>query len=180
MEAAVEAVPAKKPRGRPSKFTHVLAETICKRLSLGETLRSVCRSDDMPSHSTVLSWLAKKSFLDQYAQAREAGYRLMADEIVDISDDGTNDYVERERADGSKHVVFDGEHVQRSRLRVDTRKWLLSKALPKIYGDRLVTEHTGKDGGPIKTESTQTLDLSNLSPEAREEVRTALEAAKPK
>lgn len=66
----------------------------------------------------------------------------MADELVEIADDGTNDYVERE-VDGGVRVVFDGEHFQRSRLRVDTRKWVLSKVLPKIYGDKIGVEVTG-------------------------------------
>jgi Bacteriophage Sf6, terminase small subunit-like len=39
--------------------------------------------------------------------------------------------------DGSTYTALDAEHVQRSRLRVEARKWLLSKALPKVYGDKL-------------------------------------------
>jgi hypothetical protein len=66
----------------------------------------------------------------------------MADEVVDISDDARNDFVERE--DASR--VANQEHIQRSRLRVDTRKWLLSKCLPKIYGDRPVLEAAEKPG----------------------------------
>lgn len=132
-----------KKRGRPSKFTQELAARICERLSAGETLRAVCRDEEMPTHSAVLGWAAKDDgFSDQYARAREAGYLQMAEELLEIADDGTNDYVERVRENGTKHVVFDGEHVQRSRLRLDTRKWLLSKALPKIYGDKLEIEAT--------------------------------------
>lgn len=95
----------------------------------------------MPAESTVRSWAIDKEnpFSAQYEKARLAGYGRMADELLDIADDGTNDYVERERENGTKHVVFDSEHVQRSRLRVDTRKWLLSKALPKVYGDKIET-----------------------------------------
>jgi len=84
----------------------------------------------------------------QYARARELGYLSMADEIIDISDDGLNDWIERRRADGSTETVVNHEHISRSKLRFDARRWLLSKCLPKIYGDRL--EHTGPDGGPIQ------------------------------
>lgn len=59
----------------------------------------------------------------------------MADEIKEISDDGSNDWMERNDGENVAWVA-NGEHIQRSRLRVDTRKWHLSKALPKIYGDR--------------------------------------------
>lgn len=73
----------------------------------------------------------------------------MADEILEIADDGTNDWVERQNKDGSSYRAFDQEHYQRSRLRFDARRWLLSKALPKVYGDKLTTELTGKDGAPL-------------------------------
>lgn len=169
----------KRGRGRPSKFNGEIVRKICDGLSSGRTLRDTCRDEGMPAPSTIILWTQQdRKFAEQYARAREAGYRQMAEEILDISDDGTNDYVERERENGTKHVVFDGEHVQRSRLRVDTRKWLLSKALPKVYGDRLVTELTGKDGGPIKTEAAVILDASKLDADARGLLREALKAAK--
>lgn len=146
-------------RGRPSKFTKEMASRICERLAAGETLRAICRDDDVPAAQTVLRWTAANTeFSEQYARARETGYSHMADELVEIADDGTNDYVEKERENGTKHVVFDAEHVQRSKLRVDTRKWLLSKALPKVYGDKL--EHTGPDGGPITVQVVKFSDAA--------------------
>jgi Bacteriophage Sf6, terminase small subunit-like len=77
------------------------------------------------------------AFKAQYARAREVGYHKLADELLDIADDATNDFVERQNREGDTVKVFDAEHVQRSRLRVEARKWLLSKALPKVYGDKL-------------------------------------------
>lgn len=79
----------------------------------------------------------------------------MADETLEICDDGSNDWLERQGEDEKRTYVLNGEHVQRSRLRVDTRKWLLSKALPKIYGDKITTEHSGPDGGPIEVSDTE-------------------------
>lgn len=136
-------------KGRPSKFTKALADKICERLAAGETLRAICRDEDMPGEATVRRWAMDdhEQFSAQYAKAREIGYATLADELLEIADDGTNDYVEKERENGTKHIVFDAEHVQRSRLRADTRKWLLSKALPKVYGDKI--EHTGPAGGPL-------------------------------
>lgn len=137
-------------RGRPSIYSAALAERICKKLSAGETLRQVCRGDGMPAPSTVCAWAlnAEHPFYEQYARAREIGYRLMADELLEIADDGTNDWVERENKNGETYTVVDAEAVARSRIRVDTRKWLLSKALPKIYGDKI--QHTGDGGaGPV-------------------------------
>jgi hypothetical protein len=134
-------------RGRPSLYTPDLASEICRRLADGETLRAICRDEAMPDERTVRTWaVGNASFSPQYAKAREIGYWGMADELLEIADDGQNDTYKDE------HGVYkiDQEAIARSRLRVDTRKWLLSKALPKVYGDKLTAEVTGKDGGPIE------------------------------
>lgn len=137
---------ADKPkRGRPSKYTQKVADEICNRLMQGATLRQVCREKDMPAESTVRQWAFEdyQGFYAQYARAREIGYETMADELLDIADDGQNDWMERQSADGTTgDVVLNGEHIQRSRVRIDTRKWLLSKALPKVYGDKIDVKQT--------------------------------------
>ena len=105
----------------------------------------------MPADASVRQWAMDDvgpGFASQYARARELGYLAMADEIQGIADDGFNDWMERKKRDGSTERVIDQEHIQRSRLRFDARRWLLSKALPKIYGDKL--ELGGPDGGPIQ------------------------------
>ena len=118
-------------------YTPELAALICNRLASGDTLRAICRDIKSPALSTILNWVKDdvQGFADQYARAREVGYWLMAEELLEISDDGTNDWIEINNQDNPGYRL-NGEHVQRSRLRVDTRKWLLSKALPKIYGNR--------------------------------------------
>ena len=137
--------------GRLSIFTPEIAKTICEHLADGMTLREVCRIEGMPDERTVRNWALenREGFFPQYAQARAIGYYSMADEVVEIADDGSNDWMERQDDDKKAFFVLNGEHVQRSRLRVDTRKWLLSKALPKIYGDKLL--HTDQSGeGPAR------------------------------
>lgn len=153
--------PAGKP-GRPTLYTQELADDICTRLALGESLRAICRDDNKPDERTVREWAqdVKHPFSPHYVRARELGYLKMADELLEISDDGTNDWMEREGKDGSSYTVADHEHIARSRLRVDTRKWLLSKALPKVYGEKVTTEVTGKDGGPIETKDTSDLEVA--------------------
>lgn len=129
----------------PVYFSPELGAEICKLLASGMTLRAVCRQDGMPSPSAVLDWTeTHKEFGEQYTRARQRGYEVMADEVVDIVDDGSNDYVERETRRGGTEQVLDTEHVARSRLRFDARRWLLSKALPKIYGEKLGLEHSGE------------------------------------
>ena len=152
----------KRKRGRPSRDTEEIAVKICRRLAAGESLRSICRDEALPHESTVRAWVVDdhKGFSTQYARARDIGLEVMADEILEISDDGSNDWMERLGKDGEAiGRQLNGEHVQRSRLRVDTRKWILSKLAPKRYGDKL--QHTGDGGGPIRVRP----DLSKLTDE---------------
>lgn len=96
----------------------------------------------MPAKSTFLRWLSERPALqDQYARAREAQADHYADEIVEISDDGSNDWMSRQQGEETVRVV-DHEHISRSKLRVDSRKWLMSKLAPKKYGEKL--ELSGK------------------------------------
>jgi hypothetical protein len=139
---------AKTP-GRPTTYTEKLSAEICRRLATGRTLRDIARDSDMPPESTVRTWANNDvvGFHALYARAREIGYQAMADEIIAIADDGDNDWIERQSRDGKERLVLNSEHLQRSKLRVDARKWLLSKALPKLYGDRL--EHTAPEGSAL-------------------------------
>lgn len=154
---------AKKPRakgGRPSLFSDALAAKICGRLALGESLRSICRDAKMPNASTVFDWLAKhEKFAEQYARAREAQADALADEITDIADDASNDWMERNQPD-NPGWQFNGEAARRSQIRIDARKWVASKLKPKKYGDKLSAELSGKDGGPIETRNTHDLGAS--------------------
>lgn len=83
-----------------------------------------------------------------------------ADEIVEISDDGTNDWQERHLGEDRVETVPDTEHIQRSKLRVDSRKWLLSKLASHTYGDKAQVEHTGKDGKDLLPVETDTARLA--------------------
>lgn len=154
----------KKPHGRPSLYNEELGEEICRLLKDGWTLNQLCRKHEgFPHESTVRSWAANPDhpFSTKYVQAREIGYLRMADELLEISDDGANDWMVREGKDGENlGWQLNGEHVQRSRLRADTRKWLLSKALPKIYGDKQIKEVSGPDGGPIEVKEVDDIELA--------------------
>lgn len=91
----------------------------------------------MPARPTVIDWVLqdRDGFSDRYTQARAKLLEHWADEVVEISDDGSNDWIDRETARGRKERSIDNEAVNRSRLRVDTRRWLLSKLKPEEYGD---------------------------------------------
>lgn len=122
--------------GRPSAYTQELADLICERLADGESLRSICRDESMPDKATVCRWLAKhQDFRDQYAHAREMQADSLFDENLDIADNANNDWMER-FGEGNEGWQINGEAIQRSKLRIDTRKWMAGKLAPKKYGDK--------------------------------------------
>lgn len=77
-----------------------------------------------------------KEFSDRYARAKEIQIDTLAEEIMDIADDGSNDLMTIVKGNEA-YEQENKEVTTRSRLRVDTRKWLLSKLAPKKFGDRL-------------------------------------------
>jgi len=115
-------------------FDQAVADVICDRLIGGESLRKICLDEGMPSAALVCKWLGQnEAFREQYAHARDAQADTLADEILDIADDGSNDYMN----DEERGEVYNGDAVQRSKLRVDARKWIAAKLKPKKYGDRI-------------------------------------------
>lgn len=126
--------------GRPSGYTDELADLICERLAEGESLVQICKDDDMPGVSTVFRWLASNAaFRDTYARAREVQAERLADEIVEIADEGRRDtYIDDEGRERTNYDV-----IARSKLRVDARKWIASKLAPKKYGEKVQQEHSG-------------------------------------
>ena len=126
-----------KGTGRTTTYTPATAELICARLADGETLTEICRTPGMPHRQTVHQWRMRiPAFNDLYARAREIGMESMSDDVLTIADDDTGDLL----ADGSPNSA----NVQRSRLMVDTRKFLMSKLAPKVYGDKVEHQHTGQ------------------------------------
>lgn len=129
---------------RPSDYTAEKAADICAKLVMGESLRSICSAEDMPAIATVYLWLGKHpEFMEQYTRAREDQADTLADEIIDIADDATQDTI---KVDGVERP--NSEWINRSRLRVDARKWVASKLKPKKYGDK--TDHNVAVAGKLE------------------------------
>jgi replicative DNA helicase len=127
-----------RPVGRPSSFTQEIADTICQRLTEGESLRAICDAEEMPSQSMVFRWLAADAqFREKYARAREASLQAYEEDILQLSEDALT-YIDKE---GNKRI--DQGDVQRRKLRADNLKWIMSKLAPKKYGDKLAI---GGDG----------------------------------
>jgi hypothetical protein len=146
-----KAPPKRPPKrvGRPSKYTNKLADKICQMIAQGQSVRSICSKKDMISMQTFFRWLRENDkFSEQYAHACEERSYMHAEEILEIADDATNDYMEQhDESDELTGYKLNGENIQRSRLRIDTRKWLMSKLNPKVYGDKLDMTTNGNDIG---------------------------------
>lgn len=128
-----------KKNGRPTKYTQKMADDICHQLSQGFSLRTVCKAENMPHISTIFNWFrTQKGFVEQYARAKEESADAMAEEILDIADQalGESKTGDAKRANAK---------VQAMRIRVDTRKWIMSKMKPKKYGDKIDMTTNGKD-----------------------------------
>lgn len=120
--------------GRPTSYTQELADRICRTIATSTLgTKKLCAMHDwMPCHETIYEWLFDyKYFVDQYKAAKVKQGELLAEETLDIADDASNDI----RLSQTGDEVVNAEFVARSKLRVDTRKWMVSKLLPKLYGD---------------------------------------------
>ncbi len=139
-----------KAKGRPTTYSEEIVSTICARIAEGESLRSICDDDDLPAIRTVFDWLAddkRVDFRTKYARAREAQADALFDEMIDIADDGRNDWMEKRNSDG-ENIGWqeNGEALRRSDLRIKTRQWMASKLQPKKYGDKLDVDINAKVG----------------------------------
>lgn len=123
-----------KALGRPSLYTEEVVDEICARLSAGESLLHICRDDHLPAESTVRGWANDdvNGFFAKYSRARDLGLDHLAEETIEIADDGRNDTCVDD--EGNEQVNID--HIKRSQLRVAARQWYVSKVAPKKYGDR--------------------------------------------
>lgn len=99
----------------------------------------------MPTEKTIHNWLnSNKEFLQLYARAKEFQADFMIDETIDIADDGTNDTIIIQMPSGAEREVENKEWTNRSKLRIETRKWIASKLKPKKYGDKLDVTSDGE------------------------------------
>lgn len=104
--------------GRPTLYSPELATKICKRLAAGESLSAICREENSPSIEAVSQWLLDyEDFRQMYATARRHSADLMAEDILDIASNQPD--------------------VNRARLMIDTRKWIMARMQPRKYGDNI-------------------------------------------
>jgi hypothetical protein len=142
-------VPKKNPGA--CAYSAEKAERIFARMRNGENMNQICRDPDMPYAPDLHYW--KRAHPEEFGkpleEAQDALYEFWAHETMDISDDGSNDWIDREVSQGRIERSLDHEHIARSKLRIDTRKWLLGCLKRDKYGSHVQQEVTGKDGAPF-------------------------------
>lgn len=138
---------AKSKSGRPSAFNDELLDKILEQISEGATERSIF---DQPGYPNWRTWSKFKrehpEFIPHYTRAKEDGFESWERKIIDIANDDSRDVIE----DAKGNQRSDNTAVNRDRLRIDSMKWLMSKSMPKKYGDKIEQRITDGEGGPFK------------------------------
>ncbi|HJY22909.1 MAG TPA: hypothetical protein VJ279_08500 [Hanamia sp.] len=144
MPAKEAKVKEKKPKpdgyvfGRPTMYSEELANRICREISIStDGLNKICADNkDFPNPKTIYGWrIDNEDFSKKYDAAKRIQADLLVEEIKEIADDTSRDTITKQDRDGNDYDVCNTEWIARSRLRIDTRKWIACKLLPKVYGD---------------------------------------------
>ena len=170
LEPVKDLIPAPTPRptGRPSKYSEELALRICSYLAKGKTLIQACEDDDtLPDHDTIRIWANddRQGFHRLYTRACDLGCDAMAEQLFKIADDGSKDWIQKVSTAGTAFLIPDHEHMARSRLRIEVRKWYLSKLRPRKYGEHIdvnVTTTEQSDVGTMLAEVMTPTELDDL------------------
>jgi len=141
----------KRKKRRKSGYTDALGRAMAKLFAEGWLVQDVAERFGIAPRR-IRQWASDPDhpFSPMYARAREVGYQKLADELFSIADDSRNDWMQIRAKNGEMIEVVNKEAIERSRLRVDTRKWVLSKMLPKIYGDKLDVSAKHEAGDSFK------------------------------
>lgn len=141
---AKAAKPAAKT-GRPTLFNEDVAGRFLELIAEAKSVPTAAEAVGVAGR-TVFKWLAdNEEFRQAYARAKEAAADFIVEQMLEIADDARNDFVESDKG----HIVLDTEAVMRSRLRIDTRKWLAGKLKPKKYGDHVDVNHGVRPDNPL-------------------------------
>lgn len=145
------AVTAKKAPAKAVEFSQELFDRICELIASGGSVRSVCAAAGMPDRMTFNRWRKMTPALQaQYDQACLDRADVIFDEVLEIADECRVGEKRVTKANGDVEVT-EIDMVERARVQIDARKWVLARMNRKKYGDHVANEHSGPDGGPITT-----------------------------
>ena len=131
-------------------YSKACKERLLERIAEGELLTEICKEKGMPQRKTIWKWRADDpEFEKMYQMAREMCVEKRVEEIFSIGDDSTYDVMGQNPLTGEP--IYDHEHINRSKLKCENRKWYASKVVPKLYGEKVQQEISGKNGAPLVT-----------------------------
>lgn len=112
--------------GRPSKYRESLALEIAARSAEGQSLRSICEDEAMPSLRSVIRWRHEHpEFERMLALAHLDRAMLYFEDAIDIADES----------------VADGAQAARNRTRVQARQFAAARLDPARYSERIISAH---------------------------------------
>lgn len=125
----------KRKPGRPCEYTTEMGERICAAMRLGSmSLRKICLCESMPSRSTVFRWLQNiPEFQDLYTLAKEDQADKLIEEMLIIADD-----ISRDMIDGPRGPVGNPIAIQRAKIKLQTRQWILQHFYCVHYRTRML------------------------------------------
>jgi hypothetical protein len=125
---------------RHTEYTDEIAREICDAIaSSSKSLAALCKDHPhWPDKSGIAKWRIRyPKFRAMYEEAKINQVECYVDEIVEIADDSTSDTLIKTDKQGNEYETCNSEWIARSRLRVDTRKWMAARLCPRLYGDKL-------------------------------------------
>lgn len=132
--------PPRSAFGRPSTYTRELVDAILARMNEGASTAVACAENDV-AEGTFHGWVVddRDGLSERYMRARRIRAWKWAEESVEIADDDKEDWI----IDDKGKPQFNGKAVQRSHLRVETRKWHVARMLRNEFGEKVNVEHSG-------------------------------------
>lgn len=141
--------------GRPTGYSKEFADEICDKISsCSDGLTVLCaKNPHWPTRETIYQWMKlHKYFSDIYAQAKRQQIEAIVDDILTIADDTSQDTLIKTNKDGEEYECANNEFINRSRLRVDTRKWIAAKLAPRLYGENVGVRELYEEIAELKKE----------------------------
>jgi hypothetical protein len=148
-----------KKRRKVIEITPDIVEIVLSRVSMGETLRSLAKELGFDEGTFRLRVVKEPELRTRYKTSREMQAEAWSDQIIELADTVKIGQKTKQLADGGIEIST-GDMVERSRLQIDTRKWLMMRLHPAVYGEKVEQQITGKDGlGP----ATFTIHLDRVT-----------------
>ncbi len=130
---------------RPTILTPEVKEAFFDAILDGVSVREFCKRDGAPEERTIYKALARDpEFVQDYARVKDMMMVRFEADLIEIADDTAQDTHTTTYEGGVERTSPNTEWISRARLRVDTRKWLMSKLAPKKYGDHLKIDQETK------------------------------------